>query len=153
MSGHPLENIAVKGGNKEEVKGLLRLLPDNTFKYAKEFIEGSVECAEDYCGQFGIYAKKAPALGDKGVMIVVINEHLFGDALDEHENPNLNIPEGATNIHLDPVRQCPLKNSKPYAGVVFDYEGARFFLGYELSTAAYKMMCKSIASEQKEHAD
>lgn len=134
---HPLEGIVIRGDNQEEVRELLRLLPEDTFRYAKEFKKGILECDEEFCGQIGIYAKRELLLGEKGVSLIVVNEHLFGDPTTSDDNPVLRIPEGAENIYLIPPRLPPLKEHGPFAGVEFDYKGARFFFGYELSKKAY----------------
>ena len=139
-----LDEIEIRGNNPEETKGLLMLLPKNTFPFIAEFRRGLSECGEKYCGQIGIYAKKEPLLGEKGVMLVIINEHLFGDATTSDYNPVLRIPNDATNICLVPPRQSPLKKNHPFAGVEFQYQRATFFFGYELSERAYSAIVQSL---------
>jgi len=143
-----LDSIEIRGDSKEEVRGLLRLLPEDTFEYLDDFKKGLLECDEKYCGQIGIYAKKEPLLGEKGVLLVVINEHLFGDPTTPEYNPILKIPEGAKNIYLIPPRQHPLKKSHPFAGVEFDYKEAHFFFGYELSEGAYFAILENLQTKK-----
>jgi hypothetical protein len=122
----------------------LRLLPENTFSFVEDFQRGIPWCGEQDCGQIGIYARKEPLLGEKGIMLVVVNEHLFGDPTSSDDNPILNIPDGATNIYVVPPRSRPLKKSHPFAGAEFLYKGAKFFFGYELSNGAYSAIIESI---------
>lgn len=141
---HPLDNIEIREGNSEEVHGLLRLLPEDTFEFVEDFRKGLAECGEQYCGQIGIYARKEPLLGEKGLSLIVVNEYLFGDPTNLDYNPFLKIPDGATHIYLVPPRQPPLKKSGSFAGVEFDYKEARFFFGYELSEGAYSAIIKNL---------
>ena len=135
-SNNPFETIDIRGGNREKVHSLLSLLPETTFRFFDDFRRG-LPGQEQFCGQIGIYAREAPLLGETGVMLVVVNEHLFGDPTNPEHNPVLRIPDGASNIYIVPPRQPPLKEDHPFAGVEFSYNGARFFFGYELSGAAY----------------
>jgi hypothetical protein len=147
MPNHTLDTISIKGNNQEEVRGLLRLLPETTFQFVRDFQRGLPEYGENYCGQIGIYAKKEPLLGEKGVMLIVVNEHLFGDPTSPDYNPVLRVPDGATDIHVVPPRQPPLKKNHPFAGTEFSYRGASFFFGYELSEGAYSAIIKSIKNK------
>lgn len=142
-----LDDIKIRGGNSEEVRGLLRLLPEDTFEFVEDFRKGLVECGEQYCGQIGIYAEKEPLLGEKGLSLIVVNEHLFGDPTNLDHNPVLKIPDGATNICLVPPRQPPLKKAHPFAGAEFNYKEVRFFFGYELSEGAYSAILKNLQSK------
>ena len=126
------------------MKGLLALLPEDTFRFIGDFVRGLPELGEEYCGQIGVYAKKESSLGDKGVSLIVVNEHLFGDPTSPEWNPTLRIPKGAENIEVIPPRQSPLKNSHPFAGVEFEYKGANFFFGYELSQRAYSTIVEAL---------
>ncbi len=135
-SNNPFETIDVRGNNQKRVRSLLNLLPKTTFPFVSDFQRGFPR-EEKSCGQIGIYAREAPSLGEKGVMLVVVNEHLFGDPTKPEHNPVFRIPDGASNIYFVPPRQPPLKEDHPFAGVEFSYKGARFLFGYELSGAAY----------------
>ena len=147
-SNHPLDIVDIRGNNQEEVRGLLRLLPENTFSFVRDFQKGLIECGENYCGQIGIYAKKELLIGEKGIMLVVVNEHLFGDPTTPDYNPVLRVPNGATNICIVPPRQSPLKKNHPFVGVEFAYQGANFFFGYELSSRAYSVIMESLKNKQ-----
>ena len=147
-SGHPLDKVEIRGNNREEVRSLLGLLPEDTFPFVDDFRKGLRECSEEYCGQIGIYAREEPLLGERGVMLVVVNEHLFGDPTTPDYNPVLKIPDGARNISLVPPRQPPLKKDHPFAGAEFTYQGARFFFGYELSQRACSIIVESSRNRQ-----
>lgn len=139
---HPLEYIEVRVGERTEVMGLIRLLPRDTFRHTEDFIKSQLDY--ESVGRCGIYAKQEPLLGDRGVSLIVVDEHLFGNPMDSSHHPTLRIPDGATDIYLVPPRQPPLKERGSFAGVEFNYQGARFFFGYELSPTAYKTIRNSI---------
>ena len=143
QQNHPWNIVEIRG-NREKVLGLLCVLPENTFRFTKEFRRGLLSCSEKYCGQIGIYAKEEPLLGERGISLVVVNEHLFGDSTTPNDNPVLRIPDGATRIYAVPPRMPPLKKNHPFAGVEFDYRGAQFFFGYELSEGAYRTITNNL---------
>ena len=147
LLSHPLDKISIVGNNPEKVRGLLKLLPKDTFDFVEEFQRGSPCCSEEYCGQIGIYAKEEPLLGERGISLVIVNEHLFGDFTTPDDNPVLRIPNGSTNICFVPPRQPPLKRVHPFAGVEFKYNGAHFFFGYELSEGAYSTIIRSLQNK------
>lgn len=143
-SHHPLEDIEIKGDRKEEVRELLKLLPENTFSFVEDFQDSPSQ----YCGQMGIYAKKEPLLGERGIMLVIVDEHLFGDPTRSEYNPTLRIPDEAKNINVIPPRQPPLKKNHPFAGTQFSYREANFFFGFELSDEAYSTITESIKNKK-----
>ena len=147
MPCHPFDNIEIRRGDPEKVRESLRLLPEDTFKYVKEFRRGLPECRGRTCGQIGIYAQSEPILGDDAISLRVIDEHLFGDPTDELDTPYLRIPEGATNIRLDSPRQPPLIKT-PFCRATFDYKGRTFSLGYQLSGEAHSVIVDNLKKRE-----
>ena len=148
LSNHPLDIVPIRGGNEEEVRGLLRLLPENTFRFVREFRRGLFLAKEEYCGQIGIYAKKEPVMGERAVSLIVVNEHLFGDPTTLDYNPCLIVPDEATNIVAVPPRRPPLIKDSPFSGVEFSYRDAKFFFGYELSAGAYRAIVDGLKKRE-----
>jgi hypothetical protein len=145
---HPLEAVQIRDNDSDGVKSILRLLPNTTFRFTHSFCRGLGSCSEN-CGRIGIYAKMEPLLGKRGVSLIVVDEHLFGNTVNPDFNPTLQVPDGARNIFLVPPRMPPLKTGSPFAGVQFDYQDASFFFGYELSEEAYQTVVDNISKRQK----
>jgi len=110
------------------VKDIESLLPTDVFSHIEQFRHG-LAYATDSC-DIGIYAKKEPLLGEKGIMLIAVNEHLFGDPNNQYDNPFFKLPEGATNIMFISSRELP-HNNMIYTGVQFTYREAKFLFGYE----------------------
>lgn len=119
---HPFSRVPVISGNMNEVRELLERLPRNTFNHIEEFLQRD----EPY----SISARYDPSLGENGVALIVKNSHLYGDSLKPSDNPVYRVPEGATNIIFTSVR-LPPPNALLIAGVEFNYQDGRYFLGYE----------------------
>ncbi|MBS3077835.1 hypothetical protein J4233_06250 [Candidatus Pacearchaeota archaeon] len=150
QTNHPLDAVEIRGNDPEKVRGLLRLLPVNTFPFVREFQKGSAELKEEYCGQIGIYAQESPYVGKNGgVMLIIINEHLFGNPTTSEDNPLLRVPNGATNILIVPPRQSPLKKDHPFMGTEFSYRGVDYLLGYELSGGAHAAIINTLVAAQR----
>lgn len=142
---HPLDIIPIKGKRSEQVRSLLRLLPEDTFEFASIFCSRLPEHSTNL-GQNRLYAQREPQLGKKGVRLAIVDEHLFGDPLNSQFNPVLRIPQGATNVILVPPRIPPIMTCGPYAGATFDYRDASFFFAYELSERARATIIGNIRS-------
>lgn len=65
---HPFEFIEIRGGHENEVLGLLRLLPENTFRFTRDFRKELKELGEQYCGQLGIYARKEEVMRNRAIL-------------------------------------------------------------------------------------
>ncbi len=128
IEAHPLQEIKIRGRNKEEVRRLLTNLPTDIFSHSEEFRHG-IPYATNH-NDITIYAKKEPSLGKKGIMLVVVNEHLYGDPHNTYDTPFFRIPEGATDILFVPSREPPRANTI-YSAVHFTYQGTHVALGFE----------------------
>ena len=144
---HPLDMVPIRGGHEEEVKSLLRLLPENPFEYTRQFVRGIPIHSEEFVGQIGLYARKEPVMGDRAISLIAVNEHLFGDPTSPGDNPLFRVPEGARNIDLVSPRMPPLISGHPFMGVEFDYKSAKYFFGYELSPKAVDTIKEYIKRE------
>ena len=120
---HSLDDIEIIGGHEEEVKDLLHLLPETIFPHASKFSLGSTLETVAY----KLYAQKQPSLGERGIMIVAVNEHLYGNK--RRDNPAFYFPKGSEVKCFISNRTGPLTEGI-YAAAEFSYKKARYLIAF-----------------------